>query len=115
GEVGAGCDQALAGPGRGAEDHVGARDDLDQRLFLMRVQGQALELGPALEGVEQIVGSGALRQVVGEGHGVTGTTGRADVFRRACLLPVTTSQARPRGRVTRLTCTRTPAAPRGPS
>src|SRR5215470_5659307 len=87
--MGARRDQALAGPGRGAEDHVDARDDLDQRLLLMRVQGQALELGPALEGVEQIVWSGALRQAVGEGHDVTGTTGRAHVFRTECLSPVT--------------------------
>ena len=58
GEVRARGDQALAGSGRGAHDHIGAGDDLDQRLLLVRVQGEALLLRPAGEGVEDRVGIG---------------------------------------------------------
>ena len=60
-EVGAGRDQALAGPGRAGKDHVRARDDLDQRLFLVWIEGEALLLGPAGERVEECVGIGVGR------------------------------------------------------
>src|SRR5215831_341263 len=62
-------DQALAGPGRGTHDHMGARDDLDQRLLLVRVQGEALVLRPGGEGVEHRVGTGLRRELVDERHG----------------------------------------------
>ena len=42
------------------EDDVGPGDDLDQRLLLVRVQGEPLLLGPAGEGVEDRVGIGRL-------------------------------------------------------
>ena len=69
GEVGAGGDQALAGPGRGGQDHVAARHDLDQRLLLVRVQGEPLLPRPAGEGVEDRVGVGGVGEQVGEQHG----------------------------------------------
>ncbi len=81
GEMRADRHQALPGPGRGAQDHVGPGDDLDQGLLLVRVQGQARQLRPALEGVEEIVGAGGLRELIGEGHSLTETTSPREVFR----------------------------------
>ncbi len=58
-EVRAGGDQALPGAGRRGEDHVGAADQLDQRLLLRRVERQPLLADPGLEDVEQRVGVGS--------------------------------------------------------
>jgi hypothetical protein len=55
GEVGARRDQGFAGTGRGGQDHVRPRGDLDQRLFLMRVKGEALVGRPARERAEDRV------------------------------------------------------------
>ena len=50
--------QALARPGRGAEDDVGTRDDLDQRLLLRRVELDPLLRRPVDERLEHVVGAG---------------------------------------------------------
>src|SRR6202044_2382652 len=63
-----GGDQALARAGRGGQDYVGSGHHLDQGLFLVRVEGQALLLGPARERVEDRVGGSVSREKVGEGH-----------------------------------------------
>ena len=65
GEMGASGDQALPGAGRRGEDDVGPGDDLDQRFFLRRVEGQALLGHPRLERVEQRVRVGAARRATG--------------------------------------------------
>ena len=69
GEMRADGDQALPGSGRGAHDHVGAGDDLDQGLLLVRVQGEALLPRPGGEGVEHRVFPGLCRKLVDERHG----------------------------------------------
>jgi hypothetical protein len=69
GEVGARRHEALAGTRRRTQDHVAARDDLDQRLFLMRIEDQPLVLGPTGEGLEERVGAGIGGQLIGERHG----------------------------------------------
>ena len=58
GEVRADRDQALARAGRRRQDHVGAREELDQGLLLSRVQLEALLGAPRLEGLVQASGSG---------------------------------------------------------
>ena len=70
GEVRAGRDQGLARAGRGGQDHVRPHDDLDQRLFLVRVEGEAALLRPVREGAEDgirvrrgVVGGGGSRSV----------------------------------------------------
>ena len=68
GEVGSGCDQRLPRPGGRGQDDVRARDDLDERVLLMRVQGQPAPLRPPGEGIEHRVRVGRLRQEVNEGH-----------------------------------------------
>ena len=63
GEVGARRDQGLPRAGRGGQDHVRPHGDLDQRLFLMRVEGEALLGRPARERAVDRVG--VRRGVVG--------------------------------------------------
>ena len=61
-DVGAEGDEALARPGRGGDDDVAPGEDLEQRLLLGRVQGQAPLLGPGdepLQGLVRILGLGA--------------------------------------------------------
>src|SRR5262245_14944523 len=55
GDGGTGRDQALARAGRRAEGDVRARRQLDQRLFLVRVQAQPLSGRPAGEGLVDLV------------------------------------------------------------
>ena len=62
-EVCTGRHQALPGAGRRRQDHVGPADDLDQRLLLRRVEGQALLPHPGLEDVEERVRVGSVRGV----------------------------------------------------
>ena len=69
-QVRAGGDQALSGAGGRGEDHVGAGEDLQQRLLLRRVEAQALLAGPGLERLEQAVRiDPAGADAVEEGHG----------------------------------------------
>ena len=68
GEVRAGGDQALPGPGRCRQDDVGPADQLDQRLLLRRVERQALLADPGLEDVEERVGVGRGGETVEEWH-----------------------------------------------
>ncbi len=68
GEMRSGRDQALPGAGRGAQDHVRPRHDLDERFLLVRVEGQPLPLRPAGERVEDGVGIRRRGQQVGERH-----------------------------------------------
>ena len=53
-------DERLSGAGRGAEDEIGAGDDLDERFILGRVEGQTASDGPfgelRIDGI-RIVGS----------------------------------------------------------
>ena len=55
-------DQALPGAGRRRQDHVGAADQLDQRLLLRGVERQPLLGHPGLEDVEQHVRVGRFRR-----------------------------------------------------
>ena len=90
-------DHRLPGAGRRGEDHVVAAEELDRRLFLMRIEAQALLLGPADE-----------RLVDGVGAGLAGRTSTRLIARPVWRAPANLqprfpilarfAQARPRSR-----------------
>jgi len=59
-EVRAGGHQALAGAGGGTEDDVRAREDLDERFLLVRVQRETAPFRPFGESVEEGIGFGII-------------------------------------------------------
>ncbi len=66
----AGGHQRFAGTGRRRQHHVGATDQLDQRLLLRRIQRSARRLGPLGERREQFLGVGAGGAQGGQVRGV---------------------------------------------
>ncbi len=66
-------DERLPRPGRRPEDDVLARHDLEERLFLCRVERQPGVRNPVEEEAEDLVGVGgaARRDAIGEGGDVT--------------------------------------------
>jgi hypothetical protein len=103
GEVRAGRDQGLARAGGGGQDHVRSHDDLDERLFLMRVQGEAAVLRPLGEGTEDgirvrrgvlLAGRRRGKQIGERRHGVSIVPCRGDCpDRRAAESPVITPRS----------------------
>ena len=99
-EVRPGGHQALARAGRRGQDDVGPGHHLDQRLFLVRVEGETLLLGPAGERVEDRVGRRVSGEEVGEGHKYAMLTARL-MFPPARLSPACWPRSHRKARASR--------------